>query len=74
MKSLQPFTIPTGMQLSPDSIMQLIWCGSNPDNPALQEIVVTIDMAYTIFCAWYVSCASLKSILSRYYFEIREYN
>jgi hypothetical protein len=78
LKSLQPFTIPTGIQLA---IMRLIGVTASVAYPALQGIVVTRDMAlafwiYSILCgsAWSGSCASLKGILSRYHFEIREYN
>jgi hypothetical protein len=45
LKLLRPFTIPTGIQLAPDSIMQLICCAASVTPPKVQWIVVTRDMA-----------------------------
>jgi hypothetical protein len=33
LKSFRPFTFPTGTQLAPDFIMQLIWCGCKSGIP-----------------------------------------
>jgi hypothetical protein len=33
LKSFRPFTLPTGIQLASDFIMQLIWCGCKSDIP-----------------------------------------
>jgi hypothetical protein len=33
LKSFRPFTLPTGIQLAPDFIMQLIWCGCKSGIP-----------------------------------------
>jgi hypothetical protein len=76
LKSFQWFTFPNGNQLAPDSILQLIWCHCKNGIPCSSRDrgYKRYFDAHEIFCACSGYCASLKCILSRYCFQIREQN
>jgi hypothetical protein len=82
LKSFPSFTLPTGNQLVPDSIMRLVWCGCKSGIPSSTRdfdykkygfglLDVHVQLYRNILCMFWFQrkFKCLKCILSRYRFQ-----
>jgi hypothetical protein len=64
LKSVQPFTLPTGIQLDPDQLCDSFGVAARIASPAVQGVVairgMALDFGYTVVCAYAGPCAGLK--------------